>query len=55
MAGLNNLELVEFQRVIRLLEEGTPPETPARAELIQKTALAWLTERQRVRRITARR
>lgn len=48
-------EKVKLALVLKLLDDGTPADTPARTELIQKTAERWLIEQRRMQRIISKR
>lgn len=52
MTQFNGLDLQEFSEFVRLLEQQTSLDLPARDEVIRNATNAWLVERSRVKRIT---
>lgn len=49
--NLDAIDLAEFSELVKILEEKTPLDIPARAEVIANATRAWLMERMRVKRI----
>lgn len=51
----NDNQALELSQVIKLLDVGTPADIPDREGLIERTALLYMAQRERVRRLTSRR
>ena len=49
---VSNGQALELSEVIKLLDAGTPQDIPDRKGLIERTALLYMAQRERMRRLT---